>query len=477
MKKTLIALFLFLTIKSQAQIADLVTHDIVKDSIIARFNRTDFKGIYTLADSSFKAGISENDLVEFLKNFISLGKIKKSSLLSQDKESYLYRLQFARKSMKLTLGVANAKSYTSFGLDLFRLPAERTRTNFPSDNPLKTSLDSAVQKAVTNYMSNKNVSGISVGVIKEGKMYSYNFGEVKKGSKQLTNNNTIYELGSISKTFTGILLAVAVYENKLKLDDDIRKYLDGNFANLQFDGTPIKIVNLANHTSRLPSRPTLDNSYISPMDETFSMKFSNKMLSDILSSVVIDTLPGTRREYSNFAVSLLGVILEKVYGMSYEEILRKYICSPYKMTHTKITLSKTEKNNYAQGYSIDGSTTSYWINSLVNPAGGIRSNISDMLLYVKQQLNQQNKAATFSHQLTFGNDNDGVGLLWGIDKTKSNTNLRWAHDGSTDGFSSLLWILPELNAGIILLTNNGDVFDETFNNEICKTNYQNLLKK
>ncbi len=476
----LIAL-VFITVSSftelKAQNADLSVHNIVKDSITAKLNRGDYSGIYAMGDTSFKAAVSKADLINFLNSFSLLGKIVSTSLLTEGKETNEYRLQCARKSLKLTLGVMNATSFTSFGLDIYRLPADRTRTLFASDNPLKSPLDSTVQKAVTNYMSNKNVSGLSVGVVKDGKLYSYNFGTVNKNSKKPVNNNTIYEIGSISKVFTGILLANAVIEGKLKLEDDIRKYLDGNYPNLEYDGKPVQVVHLANHTSRIISRPVISNTNESPMDQTFSGMIDTKLITGLLHNIKIDTVPGTKRAYSNFAVSVLGLILEKVYTMPYEQILKKYITQPYHMNQTSISLTKNSKKNAAQGYSNDGTPVPYWTSSAIAPVGGIRSTVTDMLLFMQQQLNKENKSADLSHQLTFGIEKNGKGLLWGIDRTKSNNNLRWSHDGSTDGFSSLIWVMPELNAGVVLLTNNGDFFDESFSNEIFKTIYQYLIKK
>jgi serine-type D-Ala-D-Ala carboxypeptidase/endopeptidase len=339
--------------------------------------------------------------------------------------------------MLLTLGVANAESFSNFGIDIYRLPAVRTRTNFKHDNPLKTALDSVVQKAIANYMSNQNVPGLSVGVIKDGESYSYNFGETKKGTNRLIKNTTIFDIGSMSKPFTGILLANAVLEGKLKLEDDIRKYLNDSFPNLQYNGTPIKIVHLANLTSRIPSWPTIGKTSVSPLDAAFTGKFDDKMLSEILANIKLDILPGTKREYSNFAVCLLGKILEKVYVMTYEQTLNKYITTPYKMKQTKINLTKSDLKNYAQGYSIDGRPLSYWTNDLVAPAGGIRSTVSDMLVFMKEQFNTENKAAQLSHQLTSGTEKDGKGLFWGIDRTKANY-LRLSHDGSTPSFASVM---------------------------------------
>jgi CubicO group peptidase (beta-lactamase class C family) len=453
---------------------DDVRHARLKDSIVSRFNRRDFKGMYALADKSFQEGISEHDFVAFAESYSILGKITSSSLLTRGAETHQYRLQCANKSMQLTLGATDAERFHSFGLDLYRLPAERTRAHFFSDNPLKNGLDSIVQKAVTNYMSNKNVSGLSVGVIKDGQRYSYNFGEVEKGSNRRTNNNTIYEIGSMAKPFTGILLAQAVLDGKLTLDDDIRKYLKGNYPNLQFKGSPIKIVHLANLTSRIPSTPPPDKTGINPLDEGFSGKVDDKMLSKMLSAIELDTLPGTKRAYSNLAVCVLGRILENVYGLTYEQLLKKYIADPYQMTQTKVTLSKSELAHYAQGYSMDGTAVPYWSNEFVSPAGGIRSSVADMLLFMQEQLNTNNKAAQLSHQVTFGTEKNGKGLLWGIDRTRAKNHLRWSHDGSTNGFSSIIWILPEIQAGLVILTNNADIYDESFQSEIFKTIYPYL---
>jgi CubicO group peptidase (beta-lactamase class C family) len=476
--KAIISLLLLslCTITAEGQITDLKTHNIVKDSIVAKFNRQDFKGIYEMADTGFKIAVSENDMVAFLKAYYSLGKVTGSGLLKQNGGNFEFRLQCINKSLQLTLGAVNAKSFKNFGLDIYRLPPVRTRVNFKHDNPLKTELDSVVQKAVANYISNENVGGLSVGVLKDGISYTYNFGETKKGSNHLINNNTIYEIGSMTKPFTGILLANAVLDGKLKLEDDIRKYLNGNFPNLQYNDTPIQIVHLANLTSRIPSDPTTSTITISPMSGAFKGEFDNKMFAEILTSITLDTLPGTRREYSNFAVCVLGKILEKAYGMTYEQILTKYIITPYKMKQTKINLTKNDLKKYAQGYGMDGTPVPYWINNAVDAVGGIRSTVSDMLVFMKEQFNPNNKAAHLSHQLTFGTENGGKGLLWGIDRTKANY-LRLSHDGSSDGFASVIWIFPEIKSGIVILTNNGDYSDESFSAEIYLTIYKYLSKR
>ncbi len=445
----------------QAQTDKLSNNDIVKDKIVSLLNQSDYKGVYNLAKSTFKQDIKEEQLINLLQGTAELGKVLKTELISTSEDNFAkYRLFYDKKSLQLELKATESLLYEAFGLSYYTLPIVTTRKDFLTDNLMKTKLDSSVQKAVTAYMSNENVSGLSVGVIQNGNMFSYNFGETKKGNKQLPSNETIYEIGSITKTFTGIILANAIQEGKVKLTDDIRKYLKGDYSNLQFDGHPIEIVHLSNHTSRLPSDPKIYNTNKSPYDPAIA--FDEKVIIDILQHTELDTIPGTKIEYSNFAVCLLGNILEEIYDQPYEKLLQKYIFEPNKMGQSKITFNTADFKNYSQGYDVEGNETKYWRNKLAEPAGGIRSTIRDMLLYAKAQLEAKEETANWlSHQLTIGNKTRGKGLCWGISSTKKNY-LVWSHDGGTDGFSSLCLIYPELNSAIILLTNNGNHNDGSF---------------
>lgn len=461
MKKLfLILMYCSNVILSHAQTEKLSNNDIVKDKIITLLNQNDYKGIYNLAKSSFKSDVTEEQLVNLLQGTSNLGKVIKNELLTTDKGIGKYRLFYEKKSFQLEIKATKSLQYETFGLSFYTLPIVITRKNFLSDNLFKTTLDSSVQRAVTTYMSNKNVSGLSVGVIQNGNMFTYNFGETEKGNKKLPTNETIYEIGSITKTFTGIILANAIKEGKVKLTDDIRKYLNGDFSNLQFEEKPIQIVHLSNHTSRLPSEPKIYNTNKNPYDPEIA--FDEKIVTDILQHIKLDTIPGTKIEYSNFAVCLLGNILEKIYNQPYEQLLQKYIFEPNKMEQSKITFTDIDYKNYSQGYDVEGNKTKYWRNKLAEPAGGIRSTTKDMLMYAKAQLEAKNETANWlSHQLTIGDKKRGKGLCWGVSSTKKGY-LVWSHDGGTDGFTSLCLIYPELNSAIILLTNNGNHDDQSF---------------
>jgi CubicO group peptidase (beta-lactamase class C family) len=120
-----------------------------------------------------------------------------------------------------------------------------------TDNPLQSELDLEVDKYVKKYYEDSKAVGLSIGITIKGKDYYYNYGQLEYGKQMLPDNKTIYEIGSITKTFTGILTAQAILDKKIGMEDDIRKYLPENYPNLQYNNHPIKIVNLASHTSRI----------------------------------------------------------------------------------------------------------------------------------------------------------------------------------------------------------------------------------
>jgi CubicO group peptidase (beta-lactamase class C family) len=470
-----LAFFLPLFLVSSIAVAQSTNRskaDALVSGIVTQFNNGGFAQIYALADSSFKSVVSEDDLVGLLNSAAALGKINNHELLSDADSLFTYRLFFDKKSLLLTLAPVETNVFSGFGLSFYKLPAVRDRKDFLSDNPMKSPLDSAVQNAVTGYMSNKHIAGLSVGVIAGGERHIYNFGETEKGSGRLPASQTLYEIGSVTKTFTGILLAHAVLEGKVRLDDDIRNYLNGKYANLQYGDQPIRVVHLSNHTSGLPSNPRLPDG-TDPFDP--AIRWNDTLLENILHGVTLDTVPGTRKSYSNLGVGVLGHILENVYGMSYAELLERYITGPFGMQHTGTIVSKRNRRLMAQGYDVEGKETGYWYNKLAEPAGGIHATCYDLLLFMQEQLAETDAASKLSHQLTFGDSKRGTALNWGIYTTKKGY-LQWSHDGGTDGFTSLCILYPELGVGIILLTNTGDHDDQSFY-DIATAIYLGLIEK
>ena len=331
------------------------------------------------------------------------------------------------------------------------------------EGPKSIDIDRVVNESANKFMSDQHSVGLSVGIIKDGRSRRYNFGEVEKGKKIRPGQHTIYELASITKTFTGVLLAQAVVEGRVKLDDDVRKYLDGSYPNLEFEEKPIKLFHLINHTSRLPfvmpDRPELfrnPDPYELPRILTaIESNYTRENFYEDLHKVKLDKAPGTEFKYSNSAAQLLGYILEKVYGMSYEQMVLKKIAKPLGMTETKITLTASEKNRLAKGHYDNGSIALYGTPQ-TQAAGALRSSVSDMLKYLRYHLNENDEVITLSHQTTWGDIKYYASALnWQMNKTPGGHRRIWQSGGSF-GFSSYCVIFPELRLGIVLLSNESD---------------------
>ncbi|RTZ49251.1 class A beta-lactamase-related serine hydrolase [Chryseobacterium arthrosphaerae] len=126
-------------------------------------------------------------------------------------------------------------------------------------------IDAAAQKVAEE----SKAYSVSVGILKDGKVYTRHFGELDKGKGNKANDDTYFAIASVTKLFTGQLLAQAVLEGKVNLDDDVRKYLKGSYPNLEYNGVPIKIRNLISYETALPRNlPNDDELRKNMTDET-----------------------------------------------------------------------------------------------------------------------------------------------------------------------------------------------------------------
>ena len=333
----------------------------------------------------------------------------------------------------------------------------------PTDNKLKSQIDTVVQKAAMPFIGDTSKVGLSIGIYKNGKVYSYNYGTTQRENPKLPTNKTVYEIGSISKTFTGTLLAQAVKDKKVKIDDDIRKYLDGSYPNLEYQGKPIKLSHLVSHISGLPfflpDNPNLfQNANFDTLPFTISkiqQNYSKQKFFADLHNVKLDTVPGYNFHYSNVGAQLLKYILERVYNMTYDKLLNEYITKPLKMKNTNSLYSKNDFVNLAKGYNAKEKLMPY-NPQILDAAGGIFSTTSDMLQYLKFHLDEKNEVVALSHKVTKGNINRfAIGLNWQEQLTEKKHKKIW-QSGGTFGFSSYCVIYPELKIAIILLSNESD---------------------
>ena len=304
--------------------------------------------------------------------------------------------------------------------------------------------------------------GLSIGIYHIDKAHYYHFGTTDKGSQHSPTASTLYEIGSLTKTFISTLLAVAVLEGRVTLDDDIRVYLPEPYPNLAYQGQPIKMVHLANLTSELPNwlpdKPDLFQGVVPDSIPSVLLKLhKNYTRQDFyhdLHTIQLKTPPGTLTRHSNVAAQLLAFILEKVYQKPIDSLVKQYITQPLEMHNTALIDKQT--GLMAKGYDAKGNQMPY-IAAMRNlqEAGGLTSTVSDMVRYLKFQLDEANKVVRLTHQRTVKTAEGVVGLNWHVDKTATGDREIW-HTGGTFGFSSYVVLYPERKLGIVILANESD---------------------
>jgi serine-type D-Ala-D-Ala carboxypeptidase/endopeptidase len=323
-------------------------------------------------------------------------------------------------------------------------------------------VDAVVAKAGAAFMADPHAVGLSVGVIEGGRAHRYHFGTISKARQQVPDDQTVYPIASLTKTFTGTLLAQAAGDQKLKLDDDVRNYLDGDYPNLAYDGHPIRLYHLLNHRSGLPfvlpNKPEASPDFKSdiPYPQRIDAIVAGAPRADFyadLHRLTLTTAPGTRFQYSNAAAQLAGYILERVSGSGFETLVRTHIAAPLGMHDTFITPTEQQRLRLAPGYDENGVLQAYPPEQ-AQAAGALKSTLPDMLAYARWQTAEHDPAVRLSHQPTWRNDDYAIGLNWQMVNSGSRRVI--FQDGAVPGYASLLAILPESGIAVVLMSNEVD---------------------
>lgn len=325
----------------------------------------------------------------------------------------------------------------------------------------QTFADSITKKAMTDFMASPAAVGGSIGIIVNGQEYTFAMGEKHKGGHDLPDKNTIYFIGSVTKTFTGTLLAKAVLEHKLNLNDDVRNYLDGDYPNLEYQGHYITVAQLLNHRSGLPFMMPDDPVYTTGtneklvyfLDSLYKHYTKANFFAD-LRRVRLDTIPGTKFRYSNTAAQLCGYILEKIYGKIYDQLLKEQFTDRLGMHSTAAVLPRNLTKLLPAGYDEKGVRMPEEPDE-IEGAGAIKSSLADMLKYARWHLDESDSVIKISHAPTWQRGNYWAALNWQVIETAKNRRVIW-QSGDVSGFASYCVLYPESKMAIVVLTNEED---------------------
>jgi CubicO group peptidase (beta-lactamase class C family) len=320
----------------------------------------------------------------------------------------------------------------------------------------KISID--VKEHIKSRIDNQINASIDVGYVEGDQVEYFSYGNTAIENGTTVNENTVFEIGSISKTFTAILLALKVNSGEMSLDDPVSKYLPQTVTMPTRNGEEITLQQLATHTSGLPRMPN-DFEPKNPKNPYVDYTYEN--LYNFISNYKLTRDIGTVSEYSNLGMGLLGHVLELQSGKSYEELVIEYIANPLQMYDTRLVFTEAMKKRLAKGHA-GLSETENWDIITLGGAGGIRSTVSDMVKYIQANLNSEtidtklHKAMALTHKTAFKNEEQRSesGLAWDVEGGKF-----LLHNGSTGGYSAMIALDKSENRGVIVLSNSNESID------------------
>jgi D-alanyl-D-alanine-carboxypeptidase/D-alanyl-D-alanine-endopeptidase len=270
------------------------------------------------------------------------------------------------------------------------------------------------------------------------------------------NGRTLFEIGSITKVFTGILLAEMAERGEVRLEQPVAELLPGHVVVPSRNGRQIRLVDLSTHSSGLPRMP--DNFNPGDAGNPY-VDYTVARLYDFLRRHELRRHIGVEFEYSNVGVGLLGHALARRAGTSYEALVTARILEPLGMTSTKITLSPADVARLAPGHNARGRQVPNWdLAEAFAGAGALRSNVDDMLAFLAANLTPPEgptlgraiRSAQTGHFK--GADGRKGGLGWGLSLLKGERNVL-THAGGTGGYLTFVAVDPERRLGVVVLSN------------------------
>ena len=263
----------------------------------------------------------------------------------------------------------------------------------------------------------------------------------------IQNQDSVFEIGSITKVFTSTLLAHAVIDGKMTLDQPIQTYFPFDLS----VGKEITARHLANHTSGLPRVPAnFMASMVKNPDNPYKEYGEKELLSYLKNQLTLEKEPGTISSYSNLGMGLLGHLIGKRYGQSYESLLQEKICQPLQMNLTT-TLYKSIGKSLVLGQNRNGKRTSNWDFSVLAGAGAIRAPVSDLLKFVQFSFEPNGVNAMIQSETVKVDETIGVALGW---HTYHLDQRAWIwHNGGTGGYRSCMALDPSRRKAVVLLSN------------------------
>ena len=328
----------------------------------------------------------------------------------------------------------------------------------PPPTPWVTPSDAEIKAMLVKRIDGEHSGvGIVVGVIDAHGRRIISYGASDPTDRRPVDGKTVFEIGSMTKVFTSLVLTQMVQAGEVKLDDPVSKYLPPGTKVPERGGKQITLEDISTQSSGLPRLPT----NLAPKDgDNPYIDYGEAKLLQFLAGYSLPRDIGSKYEYSNLAVGLLGDALSHRAGSSYEAMVRRRITGPLGMTSTTITLTPALKARMAQGHDAALDPVPNWDFDALAGAGALRSDAEDMLTFLGAELGYVKTplaAAMKAQWTTVRRPTDlpymSVALGWHIiSPSNGRGDVVW-HNGGTGGFRTYMGFDPKTRVGVVVLTN------------------------
>jgi len=312
-----------------------------------------------------------------------------------------------------------------------------------------------IKAIIKQEVASKRSKSIIVGIIDANGRQIFAEGQISDNDSRLPDENTMYEIGSITKVFTSLSLADMSLKRQLNLNDPISKFLPARVKTPVKNEKEISLISLSTHRSGMPRFPfNVDPKDLNQPYRDYTTEKLYQYVSTFEPQYDIDS----KWRYSNIAYGLLGNILMIISKKDFETLIVEEICKPLHMNNTVVRLTAAQKSNLAVGHAETGTPVGLTDLGAIGPGGALRSNVNDLLTFTAANLglttSTLQSAMELSHVMQAKKDGNDTFTTMGWTLT-GDGNLLFK-DGGMPGYCTFLGIDKKNKTGVVVLSNSNN---------------------
>lgn len=436
-------LFIFLFLLSVALQAQSMEYKKAINDFQRHYNNKDADAIFNSFSPNMQHAISLKKTKSFIQSLHSqLGAMEQATFIEYSLNTRaLFKSDFKRGTMAVYLSLDTNKQLNL----LLVKPYETPIVPQYQVTPQLDAYPQAIADSIFTYTKAfPNATQLAIAVVQDGQTSYYGIIKEKNVVHPISNEQSIFEIGSITKVFTSSVLASLVHKELISLDGSITPYYPYDIK----ENPNITFKSLANHTSGLPRLP--DNLNPKVKEDPYQEYNETKLKAYLQRFLPSSTTPAYI--YSNLGAGILGYTLARSQETTFPILIQEEILTPYGLSHT-YTNPEAVPNQLVLGLDESGNTTSNWHFDTLFAAGGLLSCVADLAVFANAQFNPDDDTLALTRIPTVSvSPTMQIGLGWHIITSKKGQTLYW-HNGGTGGYSSSMAIDTANKTAVVILSN------------------------